>query len=120
MSGISEGNIYSGVAQGINQGVSGALQLYGMNQKQELGKKNLEIHQQNADNYSMMLKMSAASKFEKDFDPHFWHQQNLDTAGQDDGTLGRAPGSGGNLRVPGGAYTPDQSLLSGAALLKRS
>jgi hypothetical protein len=119
MSGISDGNIYGGIGKGIERATDNILKLYGLQQDRELRQQGMAIDQLHADNARKRLHLDIASRAEGDFDPHHWHQQNLDAANSD-GKLGRVPGSGANLRMPGATYTPDPALLSGAGLLKRS
>lgn len=55
MSGISEGNIYGGIAQGINSAVSNITNLYGLQKHFEMQQQNLDIHQANAAAYQKQV-----------------------------------------------------------------
>lgn len=72
MSGIYKGSVMSGIGQGIHQATSGILNLYQMNQRNQLQQQALDIKKQNSDIYQKMMQYNMASRFEKDFDPSKW------------------------------------------------
>ncbi len=72
MSGVYKGSVMGGIGQGIQQGVSGVLNLYQMHQRQQLQQQALDIKKQNSDIYQKMMQYNMASRFEKDFDPAKW------------------------------------------------
>ena len=65
MNGYQQGTITGGIGKGINTAVSGILNLYGLQQRLDLQKQQLDIQKQNSVTYHRMMHYNLAGRFER-------------------------------------------------------
>lgn len=66
MNGYDQGAITGGIGKGINTAMSGIINLYGMQQRLDLQKQDLDIQKQNSATYHKMMHYNLASRFERE------------------------------------------------------
>jgi hypothetical protein len=102
MSGISEGNIYGGIARGIERATDNIAELYKTHQQQAFQQRQLDVKLE-------------WNRGRDGLGPSYEDEEDPATATPNV----RVPGAAANLRVPG-AYKLSPNYLAGAGWLRRN